>query len=297
MKPLILATLLIAVSVGPALASGQAACTVVVAANIEVAPGEFSLADLLPRNTCPALLRAASRVHLGRAPLPGSVRVLEGNEVRAWLDNAAANVERRFAGAASLRVPERVSVRRTGARANCTEIVARIFAPPDAHPVAAESGVRDLTTLDASEALPLESDCGAAGRIRLEAAFELTKKTWNPAFVSWDVNARCLNPGDCVPFLVRVPGRDFPAQPAASARMAAPLSFAKASVAAAHEIPLVRPGEKVSLLWDQDGIRLVVPAVALDAGSAGAAVRARVGRGGRTVRGIVVGAGKLRAAS
>ena len=85
MNPLILATFLISVSVWPGLASGQAACAAVVAANVEVTRGELSLEDLLPRSACPALLRAASRVHLGKAPLPGSVRVLEGNQIRAWL--------------------------------------------------------------------------------------------------------------------------------------------------------------------------------------------------------------------
>jgi Chaperone for flagella basal body P-ring formation len=296
MKLPILTAFLIAVSVLPSLSSGQIACDAVVAANIEVAKAEFSLADLLATSTCPALRRAASRVRLGKAPLPGSVRVLAGDEVRAYLHNVTANVENSLGWSANLRVPERVSVRRAGARANCADIFARIFAPHDAHPEPIEPGRRDLTTLDAGEALPLEPDCGAAGRIALEAALELTKKTWNPALVAWDVYARCLDPGDCVPFLVRVPARDFPAKSAAAARMAAPLRFAKAPIAASHQTPLVRPGETVSLLWDQDGIRLVVPAVSLDAGRAGAEVRARVGRGGRTVRGIVVGPGKLRAA-
>ena len=35
--------------------------------------------------------------------------------------------------------------------------------------------------------------------------------------------------------------------------------------------PLVRPGQTVTLLWDQDGIRLTVPAVSLDRGGAGEA--------------------------
>jgi flagella basal body P-ring formation protein FlgA len=62
-------------------------------------------------------------------------------------------------------------------------------------------------------------------------------------------------------------------------------------------IPLVRRGETVTLLWDENGIRLVVPAICLDPGAEGQKVRARVARGGRLVRAIVVSAGKLRAAS
>ena len=61
--------------------------------------------------------------------------------------------------------------------------------------------------------------------------------------------------------------------------------------------PLVRSGETVTLLWDQDGIRLVIPAVCLDAGGEGQRVRARIATSGRTLPAIVVRAGMLRAAS
>lgn len=297
MNPLILATFLISVSVWPGLASGQAACAAVVAANVEVTRGELSLEDLLPRSACPALLRAASRVHLGKAPLPGSVRVLEGNQIRAWLNPITAKVESDLGESANVRVPERVSVRLAGSRAHCSDLVARIFASRPADSDLSGSRLRGVPEADAVAALPLESDCGAVGRISLEAPFQLTKKIWNPALAAWDVYARCLNPGDCVPFRVQVPSRDFPPETVGPMRIAVPASFTQTSVAAAHEAPLVRPGERVSLLWDQDGIRLLVPAVSLDAGSAGAEVRARLGRGSRVVRAIVVSAGNLRAVS
>ena len=63
------------------------------------------------------------------------------------------------------------------------------------------------------------------------------------------------------------------------------------------ENSLVHPGETVTLLWDQDGIRLLVPAVCLDPGRAGEPVRASIVRSGRTIRAIVESAGTLRAAS
>lgn len=56
---------------------------------------------------------------------------------------------------------------------------------------------------------------------------------------------------------------------------------------------LVRRGELVPLLWDQDGIRVVTQAVALQAGGAGETVRARITGGGKTVRAIVREAGTL----
>jgi hypothetical protein len=305
MKLVILAALLIGVPVAPSLTLGQASCPAVVEANVEVAMGEFSLADLLAPSTCPELLRAASRVRLGRAPLPGTVRVLDGNEVRIWLRNVTADVDN-LGGSANLQVPERVSVRRAGARADCADIVGRILASPDAHPVRAESGMHGVTKLDAGEASTSATNCGAAGRILQEARFELTRKVWNPMLGTWDLFARCLKPGDCVPFLVRVPSRDFPAEVVEPAGMvpsaisvspAASVPSAKAPITPRPGTALVRPGETVSLLWDQDGIRLVVPAVSLDAGGPGESVRARIARGGRVVHAIVVSAGQLRAAS
>jgi len=305
MKLLILAALLIGVPVGPALAFSQAACPAVVAADVEVALGDFSLADLLVKGTCPVLLHAASQVHLGKAPLPGTVRVLDGNEIRAWLRKVTAHVAN-LSGSANPRAPERVRVRRAGARADCADIVGRILASRDAHPVRAESGMHGVTKLDAGEASTAATDCGAAGRIPQEARFELTRKVWNPTLGAWDLFARCLKPGDCVPFLVRVPSRDFPAEVAEPARMvpraisvsaAASVPSAKAPITPRPGTALVRPGETVSLLWDEDGIRLVVPAVSLDAGWPGEEVRARIARGGRVVHAIVVSVGHLRATS
>ena len=59
---------------------------------------------------------------------------------------------------------------------------------------------------------------------------------------------------------------------------------------------MVRRGQTVKLLWDQYGVRLLVPAICLDSGDEGQRVRARIARGGRIVPAIVVNAGELRTA-
>jgi hypothetical protein len=112
-----------------------------------------------------------------------------------------------------------------------------------------------------------------------------------------------------VPFLVRLRRRDSrsPTGPAGAAnpgtisRLAATSSFfgqtsSDKLTGAGPVTPRVRPGEAVTLVWEQDGIRLVVPAVALDAGAAGDKVRARIVRGGALVPAIVISAGLLQAA-
>ena len=60
---------------------------------------------------------------------------------------------------------------------------------------------------------------------------------------------------------------------------------------------LVKPGQRVELLWDQGGIRLRTSAVCLQAGDAGETVRARFAHSGRVVRALVLPDGRLRANS
>jgi hypothetical protein len=57
---------------------------------------------------------------------------------------------------------------------------------------------------------------------------------------------------------------------------------------------MVRPGQTVILVWDQDGIRMQLPALCLDRGGNGSQVRARILQSGAVVRATVVGVGSLR---
>jgi hypothetical protein len=185
---------------------GQGTCSALVRADVEVDGGLYSLADLLDRSTCPALLQAAASIPLGRAPLAGSDRVMTGDQVREWLAKLATRSGQGSQYFQYAQLPQRVIVRRAEPRIS-------------------------------GRASPLETR-----------------------------------------------GHNLIA-----AKMAPP--------AKRQEKQLVHPGEAVTLLWDQGGIRLVVPAVCLDTGGAGEAVRARIVRGGRMVRAIVEGEGRLRVAS
>lgn len=289
MKPLLIAAGFAGLSLLPCASSAQQACRVAVKASVEVSGREFSLADLLAPDSCPGLVRAASRVHLGSAPLAGSPRVLAGDDVRDFFRKMADGTGRGAYASASLTIPQRVIVRSAGARASCTEI-----------------GTRVLAHRGTAQALASTTfDCGAADRIPRDAPVESTRTVWDAALGSWEVSARCIHPSDCVPFLVRVSALDSQLETArsihseetakASLKRTAPVD--EAALSPLSRNPLVRPGETVSLLWDQDGIRVVVPAVCLDRGGPGERVRARILQGGRLISAIVVSAGRLRAAS
>lgn len=289
-------------------AQGQAACPVTVLASVTVPAGEFSLADLLVPGSCPALRRAAAEVRLGSAPLAGSVRVLAGSEVRNALQTMAGSADPKggaFPAAwAAGRIPERITVRRAGARASCLEIGAQV---PLSHAPISQASMSQAPISEASESSAMRADraieCGAGGGILRAAQIEFARPVWDPTLVGWDVRARCLHPADCVPFLVRVRGpaaaaraeswRAAGMQPPAGSGDPVPGSLVRGAPVRGS---LVRPGQKVTLLWDQDGIRVVVPALAIDAGGPGEPVRARIVGAPGLIHAWVVGAGELRVA-
>jgi len=291
MRPFLIAVVIAGLSTLSPICWGQRSCSVRVEASVEVSGGEFSLADLLTPDTCPALRREAAGIRLGAVPLAGSVRVLAGGEVSELLHKLVHQLSKSMppgaAPPASLRVPERIpqriTIRRAGQLASCADI-GRAILP-------ARLGGRGAGQPPDAGNPPQELDCGAAGRIPRDTPLELTRTVWDLALGTWDVSARCVHAGDCVPFLVRVPPGNRETESWLKTRNPVPLP------AAVGGKPLVRPGQPVTLLWDQGGIRLVVPAVSLDRGGAGEPVRARIVNSGLVVRAIVESAGRVRSVS
>jgi hypothetical protein len=91
--------------------------------------------------------------------------------------------------------------------------------------------------------------------------------------------------------------RAVPPEPRKRSAPRPPNSLPPAAPPAPANGDLVRRGQTVILVWDQDGIRVQVPAQCLDRGALGGEVRARILQSGVVVRATVVGAGGLRAVS
>jgi len=293
----------------------QPACTVTVLKNVEVAKGEFSLADLFAPGACPAWLERAARVRLGKTPTGASTRVLAGDRVRELVQTFVVQApqnrsldespDNSASATAILNIPQRITVRGTDTFASCADIVAdigadeRISATLDRR--SAENGSVAPWELPAGSAVA-ETDCGIAAHIPREASLAILKTVWDGANRTWNISIRCVRPGDCSPFLLRVSGSNLlkmalPARPKTSeTAVAHPLLRPVEVSRVAGEIS-VRPGQTVTLIWDQAGIRAVVPVICLDHGGLGQQVRARIPRGGRVVRAIVLSAGRLQAVS
>jgi hypothetical protein len=267
--------------------AAEPACTeMAVAASVEAVREDLTLADLL-HGAGPQLQEAAAQVSLGAAPRAGSVRVLDGIRVRAMLEE--------FAGAgfsekqiSAIVIPERIVVRRAGGTKSCTEIARFVVdAAPSQNAGAPAWEQKNL-------------DCAAARAIPEAAPLELTQTAWNAALQRWEFSLRCARAGDCVPFLV------WSGEPAAvdgisrsRARrhftLSTDSSGSHSSVGAAGELT-IRRGQTATLVWDQAGIRVVLPVTCLDAGGVGQVVRVQLKNGPRILRAEVVSEGMLRAA-
>jgi hypothetical protein len=261
-------------------AVAQSGCSGIgVRAAVEVGDDGVSLADLLTSENCSALRQAAAAVWLGNAPQAG-MRTFEGSEIRQALQRLglAANSEERVA-LASANIPDRIVVRRSGAKVSCSEI--RDFVA---------GALRERTESDAVQNFPSQLECGGANHIPHGAALELTKVFWDPALRTWAYALRCARASDCVPFLVR--------QISSTANpQKAPPGFAplKERARAVDAPPAVRVGQTATLYWEQDGIRAVLPVICLDHGAVGSLIRARTKNGNRILWAEVVSAGVLRA--
>jgi len=133
---------------------------------------------------------------------------------------------------------------------------------------------------------------------------EVIRGVWDPALQSWMLLTRCAHRNDCIPFWLTVP--EFPrnigsssdrlcGQPASARCQPSSTPQANTIVPSAPQ-PLVRPGQKATLLWDQDGIHLEAQVVCLDKGTRGDRVRARIARG-KIVHAVVVSSELLKVES
>jgi hypothetical protein len=301
MKPCLIVVMVASLVIFCRPSLAQQECKAAVEANVEIAGEELSLADLLSPDVCPQLRSAAAMVHLGGVPLAGSARVLEADEVRTLFERLRARLGKDANSWRSVSVPERIVIRRAGSRASCPHIVESMIAavrPTNPAPSDAAPNLFIDAPVGAAPSQALE--CGAAGRIPANAPLESTRTVWNAARASWEISARCIHASDCVPFLVRLRTGDSysTAYSRLIARRAGVVpSSNRISLQPAEGTSLVRTGEKVTLVWEQDGLRVVVPAISLDAGDPGVEVRARLLSNGRVVRAIVVSAGLVRTAA
>jgi hypothetical protein len=259
---------------GPVCLAETACRALVVRSQVEAAEGGLTLADLLGSGTCPQWYRAAAQVSLGATPRAGSVRVIDGGEIRRLMEGLG---EHEFAGRQAY-VPERVVVRQARALKSCGEIADFV------------ATVRAEGEPGGSEALK-NIDCAAARNIPANASLELLKTGWNAGLERREFALRCRRPEQCIPFLV------WSREPASEASLDGLLRARKTESAktGSAEARLIKPGQTAMLTWEQAGIRVVLPVTCLEAGGLGEFVRVRFKNAAGTLRAEIVGASAVRA--
>ncbi|HVN18420.1 MAG TPA: flagella basal body P-ring formation protein FlgA [Dongiaceae bacterium] len=252
---------------------GHEPCEVSVLSNVDARGPDLTLSDLLEPGACQAVQRAAADVYLGALPRAGSTRVVEGDTVRRLLETVSGKWPP--AGDVAWHVPPRILVRPSGTFSSCTEIAEKLGLSSIGRP-----------------------DCGAAERVSRDASFVIMRRLWDPATRRRELVVRCTRPEDCVPFRLAFPeAHDSNANALGSSRETHGELAGLVRTFPSESGPqprLVHRGAKAVLLWDEGGIRVAVPAVALDEGGQGDIVRARISGGGRVLRALVVGPGELK---
>jgi len=143
---------------------------------------------------------------------------------------------------------------------------------------------------------PVESWCASLPPLPQDAALEIVRARWDAVLHAFEVRLRCQAPSVCLPFLVRWPasGRTRSEEPAVRPPRER-LRVAGSGAFPIRELPLVKPGQMVTLVWDEGPLHLSRRVVCLDLGRRGQQVRTRAPQGGRIVRARVAGAGRVEA--
>ena len=254
---------------------------IAVQANVSAGRGELTLAHLLEPGTCEPLRRMAAQVRLGSVPAGGSVRVLDGRQIRKMLvELSDASLKPKTT--VLILVPERISIRSPGATKSCADFAQFVASAAPAQGMAASSGWQE------------RMDCAAAPKIAQAIQLELTRTSWSAALRRWEFSVRCSLPEDCVPFLLWTREEDTARAALASERSGVTATGAP-SLNENSSARLVKRGQTAILTWDQGGIRIVLPVTCLDEGRFGEFVRVQFKSTPRIVRAEVLGDGTLRA--
>ncbi|HEY6769644.1 MAG TPA: flagella basal body P-ring formation protein FlgA [Candidatus Sulfotelmatobacter sp.] len=252
----------------------QRACTkLVVKSDVQVEPGELTLASLLVDGACTEWREAAAQVSLGASPRAATPRVLEGSRISDLLANLVSPDIM-----SGTQVPQRIQVRQAGAVKSCGDIARQLNR---------SEGLPDPTVKDLN--------CAALPAIASDEPLELMDNRWNEQLHRREFVLRCVRRQECVPFLLwtsveRSSSAKFVHRMPGSQRQHSLMAGTRSDGASL----LVKLGQTATLTWDRAGIRIVLRVTCLEAGSAGQMVRVRFKNVNRVIRAEVMSDGTLR---
>jgi Chaperone for flagella basal body P-ring formation len=251
--------------------------------SIEVRGAIIHLSDLLPADAPNTLRTEAAAVALGRAPQPGSLRVLRAPQLARRLAEKTNLLDR-------LSLPAQITVRRRGWPIQQENIRAAV------EHFLQEKGWDQEGRLDMA-GLEWTGDFAA---LKPNPGLEVAGAAWDSLRPVLQLRLRCAEPALCSSFLVQLPvpesqgalwRRRLEAPPALAAKRGAPQTPKAKAIAGP---PLTQPGDAATLILQSGAIRISLPVVCLQRGALRQEIRARDASSQRIFQAEVVGTDLLR---
>lgn len=246
---------------------------------VTVSGEAIRLLDLLPPDAPAALRTVARSLELGRAPLPGSVRLLTQQQIAARLAD-----EKEIQG--QLAIPAQTLVERVGWPIRQSTVLAAVSDFLHAQGWEETKGVAESVSW--SE--------GVAARDE-DPELQVAGVKMNPSQNTLEARLHCADKSLCGNFLARIAlarGRKMAGATFQTKPNLAP-GKANLSVLRNRNAALVKRGAPAELTMESSGIRILLPVICLQAGDVGDSVLVRA-EGRQVFSAQIVAAGQLRAA-
>jgi len=280
MKTLAQAACWVTILATATLACGRAGETpVALIESAEVHQEMIRLADLLPPATPPNLRQVAVQILLGRAPQPGSLRLLSREQVEQRLSESGLPPSSCFL------IPAQITVRR-GGRALTQEQIRPVIARALAQRAGRSEELLSQQPLTLPSPAPLISET---------AELKIFQAHWDAARHQLEFLLRCSRRSDCAPFLVVVPLRADPLPTASGLKDQRPVPPPLPFPANRKPVFLARAGQPATLILERRGVRMTLPVVCLERGISGQQIRVRARSGRPIFHAEIVGPGQLHA--
>jgi Chaperone for flagella basal body P-ring formation len=244
----------------------------------EVRGAIIHLSDLLPADAPAALRTRAAAVALGRAPQPGSLRVLRAPQLARRLAEKTNLLDR-------LSLPAQITVRRTGwpiQRQNVRNAVEHFLQDKGWD----RDGHLDMTELEWA---------GDFAALKPNPALEVAGAAWDSLRPVLQLRLRCAEPALCSSFLVQLPvpqsqealwRRRLEEHSAFAENRGAPQTPKAKAIAGP---PLTQPGDAATLILQSGAISISLPVVCLQRGALRQEIRARDASSRRIFQAQVIG--------
>lgn len=236
---------------------------------VEINGETILLSDLLPREAREDLRSEAKRIRLGASPQPGSIRVLQREEVLHRLLAQGWPLS-------SVQVPKEITIARPAHEIDSAVLRAS---------VSQYLKNRGWGTSEIPEGQWLQSTVRISGTGSEE--LDVVAMEWDAVRRMWRFQVRCSDHGQCGRFVVWAALPHKPSMVRETQGQTFPTKTGEAS--------LTRPGERAILVLEKDGMRISMPVVCLERGVRQQQIRVRDLENRRTFLAEVTGERQLRA--